>query len=40
MAIASRGVRKPGALMVTSAMRGRFRESDNTRQEFLRLIGR
>lgn len=33
-----RGVRKPGAKMVTSAMRGRFREEVNTRQEFLGLI--
>lgn len=33
-----RGVRKPGATMVTSAMRGRFREEVNTRQEFLGLI--
>jgi GTP cyclohydrolase I len=35
----SRGVRKPGATMVTSAMRGKFREDEATRQEFLRLIG-
>jgi GTP cyclohydrolase I len=33
-----RGVRKPGSTMVTSAMRGRFREDVNTRQEFLGLI--
>ncbi len=33
-----RGVRKPGSTMVTSAMRGRFREDFNTRQEFLSLI--
>jgi GTP cyclohydrolase I len=33
-----RGVRKPGATMVTSSMRGRFREDVNTRQEFLGLI--
>lgn len=33
-----RGVRKPGAKMVTSAMRGRFRTEVNTRQEFLGLI--
>ena len=33
-----RGVRKPGATMITSAMRGRFREEQNTRQEFLGLI--
>ena len=33
-----RGVRKPGAKMVTSAMRGRFKTEVNTRQEFLVLI--
>jgi len=33
-----RGVRKPGAKMVTSAMRGRFNSDVNTRQEFLGLI--
>ncbi len=33
-----RGVRKPGSKMVTSAMRGRFRNDANTRQEFLGLI--
>ena len=40
LCMTARGIRKPGALMVTSAMRGRFRTADNTRQEFLRLIGR
>ena len=40
LCMTARGVRKPGALMVTSAMRGRFRTAENTRQEFLRLIGR
>ena len=40
LCMTARGVRKPGALMVTSAMRGRFRETENTRQEFLRLIGK
>ena len=39
LCMTSRGVRKPGSVMVTSAMRGRFREDEGTRQEFLRLIG-
>ncbi|MEX2032406.1 MAG: GTP cyclohydrolase I FolE [Dehalococcoidia bacterium] len=39
LCMTSRGVRKPGANMVTSAMRGKFREDEATRQEFLRLIG-
>lgn len=39
LCMTSRGVRKPGATMVTSAMRGKFREDEATRQEFLRLIG-
>jgi GTP cyclohydrolase IA len=38
LCMTSRGVRKPGSSMVTSAMRGVFREQENTRQEFLRLI--
>lgn len=33
-----RGVKKPGSRMVTSAMRGRFRESSLTRGEFLSLV--
>ena len=33
-----RGVRKPGSRMITSAMRGRFRESSLTRAEFLSLV--
>ena len=39
LCMTARGVRKPGSRMVTSAMRGKFREEENTRQEFLRLIG-
>jgi GTP cyclohydrolase I len=38
LCMTARGVRKPGSKMVTSAMRGRFREDSNTRQEFLDLI--
>jgi GTP cyclohydrolase IA len=40
LCMTARGVRKPGSRMVTSAMRGKFRSEENTRQEFLRLIGR
>jgi GTP cyclohydrolase IA len=39
LCMTARGIRKPGSSMVTSAMRGRFRSDQNTRQEFLRLIG-
>lgn len=35
-----RGVRKPGATMVTSAMLGTFRSDPKTRAEFLTFIGR
>ena len=35
-----RGVRQPGALTTTSALRGRLRDDPRTRQEFLGLIGR
>ncbi len=34
-----RGIRKPGSRMVTSAMRGLFRQRAATRSEFLTLIG-
>ena len=34
-----RGVRQPGALTTTSALRGRLRDDPRTRQEFLRLTG-
>jgi GTP cyclohydrolase I len=33
-----RGVQKPGALMVTSAMRGMFKSNQATRNEFLSLV--
>ena len=35
-----RGVRKPGAVMGTSTMRGAFLESASTRSEFFKLIGK
>ncbi|MQA00842.1 MAG: GTP cyclohydrolase I FolE [Dehalococcoidia bacterium] len=39
LCMTARGIRKPGSTMVTSSMRGHFREDDRTRQEFLSLIG-
>ena len=33
-----RGIKKPGALMVTSAMRGTFKSNQATRSEFLSLV--
>ena len=33
-----RGVQKPGAVMITSAMRGGFRRRGVTRSEFLALV--
>ena len=35
----TRGVNKPGALMVTSRMLGAFRDDASTRREFLAMIG-
>jgi GTP cyclohydrolase I len=40
MCMSLRGVRQPGALTTTSALRGRLREDARTRQEFFELIGR
>lgn len=40
LCISCRGVQKQNSVMVTSAMEGAFREDINTRQEFLRLIGK
>jgi GTP cyclohydrolase I len=39
MCMSIRGVRKPGAQTVTSAMRGALRDDARTRQEFLSLVG-
>jgi GTP cyclohydrolase I len=40
MCMTLRGVRQPGAITTTSALRGRVRDAPRTRQEFLQLIGR
>jgi GTP cyclohydrolase IA len=40
MCMSIRGVRRPGALTTTSALRGRLREDPRTRQEFFELIAR
>lgn len=40
MCMALRGVRQPGALTTTSALRGRLREDPRTRREFFELIAR
>jgi GTP cyclohydrolase I len=38
LCMACRGVKKPGATMATSAMRGKFKSQPQTRNEFLMLI--
>ena len=38
LCMTARGIRKPGARMVTSAMRGAFRQNPSTRHEFMNLI--
>jgi GTP cyclohydrolase I len=35
----TRGVHKPGVVMVTSSMLGEFRKNPLTRREFLAIIG-
>jgi GTP cyclohydrolase IA len=39
MCMSVRGVRKPGAMTITSAMRGGFRQNPATRAELMALIG-
>jgi GTP cyclohydrolase IA len=39
MCMTIRGVRKPGSMTITSAMRGTFREKPATRAELMALIG-
>lgn len=39
LCMSSRGVKKDGAEMVTSAMYGNFKENERTRSEFLSLCG-
>jgi GTP cyclohydrolase I len=36
----TRGVHKPGVVMVTSRMLGAFRQNTATRREFLSMIGK
>jgi GTP cyclohydrolase I len=38
LCMAMRGIQRPGARMVTSAMRGSFRENAATRAEFMAII--
>jgi GTP cyclohydrolase IA len=38
--VTTRGVGKPGALMVTSRLTGAFRDDPSLKREFLALIGR
>jgi GTP cyclohydrolase I len=38
--MAMRGVKKAEANMLTSSMRGVFKDDERTRAEFLRLIGK
>ncbi len=40
MCMMMRGVEKQNSVMISSVMLGEFRESPNTRHEFLKLIGR
>jgi GTP cyclohydrolase IA len=39
LCMSMRGVRKPGAITVTSAVRGMFRDSMSTRMEAMNLLG-
>ena len=39
LCMSMRGVRKPGAVTVTSAVRGMFRDSMSTRMEAMNLLG-
>jgi GTP cyclohydrolase I len=40
MCMTIRGIRKPGARTVTSAVRGRLRSDARTREEFFSLVER